>query len=221
MVNRQLPKYVHSFLTKRIGQRLICRVERAFTLMEVLVALAISVMLIAAIGWAMRMYLLNLNETQARLERTQVVRGVVQMVSNDLRAAIQYKPADVSGLQELMSSQSAAGLIGGLTGDQTDQLEQSGVDPTAIDVLDSGSGGAAGADPTAGGAAAAPNPASSTESAVPPDRPGLYGTTTQILIDISRLPRVDQYNPIVASTGEEMNSLPTDIKTIGYFCHSR
>ena len=188
--------------------------------MEVLLALAISVMLIAAIGWAIRVYLLNLNETQTRLERAQVARGVIQMVSNDLRAAIQYKPADVSGLEDLMSSQSAAGLLGGLSQDQTDQLEESGVDPSAL-----GGGGetggtdpSAGMDPSAGaGPAGAPNPATSTSSAAPPDRPGLYGTATEILIDISRLPRVDQYNPLVASGGAEMNALPTDIKTVGYY----
>lgn len=225
--------------------------RQGFSLLEVLLALAISVMLIAAISWAVHMYLHNLNKQQARLERAQVARGVIQMVSNDLRAAIQYKPSDVSGLQELMSSQSAAGLIAGLSQEQQDQLGDAGIDPGSLNSGSDGSGttggdttggsgtgsgsgagggigggsgtggtggmGAGGGTGAGGMSGGAVNPANNASAATPPERPGLYGTSTQIVIDISRLPRVDQYNPLVASSGSEMNALPSDIKTIGYF----
>jgi hypothetical protein len=48
--------------------------------------------------------------------------------------------------------------------------------------------------------------------------PGLYGTSTSIEIDISRLPRPDEYygqasDPVTGSLGD----LATDIKTVGYY----
>jgi len=36
------------------------------------------------------------------------------------------------------------------------------------------------------------------------------------MIDISRLPRIDQYNPLIASDADRMSS-PSDVKSIAYF----
>ena len=37
------------------------------------------------------------------------------------------------------------------------------------------------------------------------------------MIDISRLPRVDQYDPLVVGSEQSSISLPTDVKTVAYF----
>ena len=47
-------------------------------------------------------------------------------------------------------------------------------------------------------------------------RPTLIGTETALTVDVSRLPRLDEYNPLVASNSEEVQ-LPSDLKAISYF----
>jgi hypothetical protein len=48
--------------------------------------------------------------------------------------------------------------------------------------------------------------------------PGLYGTSTSIEIDVSRLPRPDEYYGQASDpTSGSLGDLPTDIKTVGYY----
>jgi hypothetical protein len=48
---------------------------------------------------------------------------------------------------------------------------------------------------------------------------GLYGTATQLQFDISRLPRVDQYQAVGNADGMGVE-IPSDIKTVVYFLQS-
>jgi len=47
-------------------------------------------------------------------------------------------------------------------------------------------------------------------------RPTMLGTESVIMIDISRLPRLDQYNPLVAAADLDAQS-PSDVKSLAYF----
>ena len=50
-----------------------------------------------------------------------------------------------------------------------------------------------------------------------PAKPGVYGNLYELQIDVSRLPRVDQYG-INSAAGDAMGpSIPSDIKTIAYY----
>ncbi len=158
------------------------RSRRAYTLLELLLALGLSVIVVAAIGMAIQVYMIALTKQQAMIERKQIVRSVFAMISNDLRAGIQYKAADYSGLETLV---------------QTQQLML------------------------------APQPEPDAPEEVPEDtgiiveeevsfRPTLLGESNVIMLDISRLPRLDQYNPLVAAADLEMQS-PSDVKSLAYF----
>jgi len=47
---------------------------------------------------------------------------------------------------------------------------------------------------------------------------GLIGTATELRIDISRLPRVDQYQGATSGSGQlSVADIPSDVKTIAYF----
>ena len=50
-------------------------------------------------------------------------------------------------------------------------------------------------------------------------RPTLIGTTNAIMLDISRLPRLDQYNPLLEKPSA-VESTISDIKTVSYFFSS-
>jgi len=50
-----------------------------------------------------------------------------------------------------------------------------------------------------------------------PPAPGLYGNQYQLQIDVSRLPRPDQYQPMLASNQLSLPEIPSDVKTVTYF----
>jgi hypothetical protein len=44
----------------------------------------------------------------------------------------------------------------------------------------------------------------------------MLGSENVVMIDISRLPRIDQYNPLIASA-EDLIQSPSDVKSVAYF----
>lgn len=200
--------------------------RRAFSLLELILALALSVVVVAAITTAIYQYMFHLSRQQAEIERKQVARGVVRMLTEDLRAAIQYKPEDYSALENLIESQSLAG-IGGLAGVDEENIDQEELEQQIVDaVADQNSGTA-----TAGGLSSESAPAAQSsgdeatgdtseeteeEPAEEGGRPTLIGNEFFVRVDTSRLPRLDEYNPIVSRRATEQ-SLPSDVKTITWF----
>jgi hypothetical protein len=146
------------------------------------------------------------------------------MIADDIRTTVRYQPYDTSGLQQMLSSAgssmlSGAGGMGVMTGGGG-----------------GGGGGAAPIDPTAGvgmaggtvsgmavggmsSGAAAPPPTEPTGPTVIP--PGIFGTESSIEIDVSRMPRPDEYviQPGDISRGT-LGDMPSDIKTVGYYVQS-
>lgn len=172
--------------------------SRGFSLLEVILALLLSVFVVAGIAAAIRLNVLTLEQQRTRIERTQVARSVLQVIARDLRAALQYKPADVSGLEEIMAgtnASAAAGADPSLLGEYAEGL---GIDDT---------GAIPGGDPAATSA--------SEDSGIIPIHPGLYGSETHLVIDVSRLPRIDEYAP--QFLGDGFKSIPSDAKTIVYY----
>lgn len=160
--------------------------RRGYSLLEVLLALALSVVVFSAIAMAIRIHLVALTKQQAMIERKQIARSVMTMVANDLRAGIQYKATDYSGLENLIASQQ---LTAGSMVPAEAEEEAAEAEPEESEVYD--------------------------EELVS-FRPTLIGTDNVLMMDISRLPRIDQYNPLIASSNAIAHS-PSDVKSVGYF----
>ena len=150
----------------------IPRGNKGYTLIELLLALGLSVAVIASITTAIQLYLISLTKQQASVERSQIARALLTMIERDLRSGIQYKPADYSGLDNLLKTQA---LAMGMP---------------------------------------APEPVIDEEQVA--FRPTLLGTESVLMIDISRLPRLDQYNPLIPSAEDEVQT-PSDVKSLAYF----
>jgi len=162
-----------------------------YSLMELLLALGLSVLVVLAIGLAIQIYLVSLTKQQARIERKQIVRSIFAMIGNDLRAGVQYKASDYSGLDTLV---------------QTQIINQQSLIPTVLDEEE-------------GGDEQVDEESKETGVIVEDEvafRPALLGSESAIMIDISRLPRLDQYNPLVAAADLETQT-PSDIKSLAYF----
>ncbi len=152
-----------------------------YTLLELLLALGLSVAVVVAIGMAIQTYLIALTKQQAMIERKQIARSVMSMIRNDLRSGIQYKATDYSGLEARIAEQTSQ-LAGGGDESEEEEVPDSGI--IVEDEVDF--------------------------------RPTLIGSTSAVMIDISRLPRLDQYNPFIA-TDESRVQTPSDVKSLGYF----
>lgn len=156
-------------------------VRTGYTLIELLLALGLSVVVITAIAMAIQIYLIALTKQQAIVEQKQIARALLQMIENDLRAGIQYKANDYSGLDNLLQTQ----LLMMSGGAPSDEDEESEPEPLIVEEEVS-------------------------------FRPTLLGSESVIMIDISRLPRLDQYNPLIASDESRVQS-PSDVKSLAYF----
>ncbi|MEL7498095.1 MAG: hypothetical protein AAFN77_10825 [Planctomycetota bacterium] len=173
---------------KTTSSRLRTSVRNAYTLLELILALALSLVVIMAIGMAIQLYLVALTNQQNYIERKTIARGVGEMVANDLRGGIQYKAADYSDLENLVQSQMM--MIN----------QAASIDPTT-------------GEPTEGESSETPPVVDEDNVAF---RPTMIGDNTSILIDVSRLPRLDEYNPLIANVESPVQT-PSDIKSVAYF----
>ncbi len=59
-------------------------------------------------------------------------------------------------------------------------------------------------------------PENIAESALPTSAPGLFGNKSELQLDVSRLPRLEQYQKLVGGVGS-VTDLPSDLKTVAYY----
>lgn len=217
--------------------------RRGMSLLEIVLSLALSVMVFTAISVAIQTHLSSLTKQQSKIERKQIARAALGMIANDCRASFQYKAADFSGLDNLIKSQEmmmseAVGQTGG-EADEADQGSEEEDDEGGGSEDDrDGTGGAGGSGGTGGnggtsgsggtgGSGGAPASSEMTQSeegeseglydeSLVSFRPILIGSKTALMLDISRIPRLDQYSPLIASAASLAQS-PSDIKSVAYF----
>lgn len=189
--------------------------RRGLSLLELVLALAISVVVIGLLTMAVNFQLRTFERRRDRIEEAALARAILRHISDDLRSAVAYRPVDLGGLDAV------AGNAADSTGLPTDAA--SGTDPSAAASGESGTpptGGAASADATATqptGEDAGVNMAS-TAAASGAYVAGLYGDQYSLQFDMSRLPRLDEYQAIVLDNGEQsITHVPTDIRTISYY----
>jgi len=172
--------------------------RQGFTLLEVMLALALSFLVLMGVAMAIDLHLRMLDKRQNEIEQSQLSRSVLQLIREDIRGAVQYTPFDSSALDDLIA----------------------GLDPLGADAAQAALGGgqsddgdADDAEPTAEESSSASQTVAS--SVAPPTRPGVYGNETALMVDVSRLPRRDQL--LYPQTLNGAPLLPSDIKTVAYY----
>ncbi len=163
----------------------------AVTLLELLLALALTGLLMVLITTAIDLNLRALDLRRTDVERSQLARAVLRHIAADLKNAILYQPIDVTGLPQADPADllgAGDDLLGDLFGD-----EELGLGLTTANNLD-----IAGA-------------------LEPTSQPGLFGNPHELQVDTSRLPRVDQYHQVLIGAEGAEASIPSDVKTVAYF----
>lgn len=198
-----------------------------FTLLEVIVAVGLMTIVVTVISTSVRLYFVNLRHAQTNMELTELARNTLQLIASDVRAAIQYKPVDVSGLQELIDSQAAAlsaptgNNSSGESGDEGEEGDGNGNgegDGEGDENNGDESNGESSASNEQDSESAEEQPANAEPPPAPPNRPKFIGGEQELYVDVSRLPRIDQYHPILHMNERgSYTSLPTDVKSVSYF----
>ena len=168
--------------------------SQGFTLLEVVLALALTSLIVITVASAIDLHLRVLEVGRTEVEEAQLARALLRLIANDLRSAVQYTPIDLADLVPDMaiSADDLAGLG-----------EEAGADPEDLEALDESD-----ADRTS----------NLTESSVVPSVPGLFGNRYELQVDTSRLPRIDQFNGMLSATGEvSFLDRPSDVKTVAYY----
>lgn len=187
------------------------RTRSGWTLLEMMLALALTTLLLSAIYNAMHIFYRGVNTTRSNVERDQLARTVLRRVSDDLRSAVRYMPADTSGLSGAASGglADAAAALGAATGG----TGSSGSTPSIpSSTSSSGSGSSSsGSSGSSGSSDSSDTSTESTDTTTAPPIPGVYGSSNYLQIDICRLPRPDE---IAANASRGMPT--SEVRTVSY-----
>jgi uncharacterized membrane protein YgcG len=205
---------------KRKGPSLVTsRRRRAFTLFELILAIALSITLLALIGTAINLYLLRVDASRSRVEEAQLARSVLSMIASDLRATTIYKPQDTSGVANLVAASAEYDV------DSIDSATP-GSAGTSGGATSAGSAGSAG---STGGASSGSSSSSNSAPATDLTMPlGLNGTLVEAYIDVERSPSMEELfltytgytnAKSLAATAGPMAApqRPSDVKTVRYY----
>lgn len=173
--------------------------SRGFTILEVVLTLSMAVVLMSLVGVTLQFYARNMNVRDMDVRRIQLAASLLQMMADDLRAAVYSEPFDASTLEAFLAS--AAG------GEAAQTL-----DPAASEVLGLDSGDALLEEP-----AMAAETMDLQNSMLTLRRPGMIGNQSEIQFDISRLPRLEQWQQTLSDSPAEVADVPSDLKTVTYY----
>jgi hypothetical protein len=266
-------------IVRSSGTGIALGMHRGVTLLELILALALSVLVLTAVGMSIDLYFKMLDVRRTNVEEAQVLRVVARKMADDIRNMVNPSPTDLSGLettfQNAMSAaqqqatavaaQTGVTVIGATnattgattigttnnTGGNTQAGGQAGGQAGANQAGGGGQGGGAqgggqgggagGGQGTgggsgggqsggaSGGASAGGSTGSSTGAGAAASSTStttatvvqLVGSLSELRLDVSRLPRVDQYKGLMTNQGQPNPvDLPSDIKTIVYFLRS-
>jgi type II secretory pathway pseudopilin PulG len=223
-----------------------------YTLLELLLALALTILVSGLIGMLLQIYYRTSELSQAEVQQAQVARNLLRMIADDIRSVVRYQEFDDSTLSSVLSA-SAGGGSGGASGGDSSGAASGGSATGGASTGGASSGGASmggatmGGSPSLGssggssgssstgssssgsssssmassdstGEESAANTSDMAASTSPPPTPGLYGNQYELMIDVSRLPRPDQYYSLQSTSLDmQMSDIPSDIKSVLYY----
>jgi prepilin-type N-terminal cleavage/methylation domain-containing protein len=232
-----------------------------FSLLELLLALALTAVVSILIGGLVQLFLVNETRGRDSVRQAQMARAILNMIAEDVRTTVRYYPYDTSGLDQMLGNamnNATGGALGALTGaagggaaggagavgagaggnpgssgSANPPASAAGGSPGANGSASGGSGAGAAAGSGGmsgglggsaaggmGGGAGSGSMAGAEGAAAGPTviPPGIFGSASSIEIDVSRLPRPDEYviQPGNMNTGS-LGDMPSDIKTVGYY----
>jgi prepilin-type N-terminal cleavage/methylation domain-containing protein len=166
-----------------------------FTLIELMLSLALIVVATALIGSLMQLYASSFATRGDDIRRAQLARSILTLIAEDIRSVVVEQEYDPSVLEQLLGASSGGG--------------ESTEDPAAS------TSGLASEEVGGEGMSAGTDLAMTATASLPP---GIYGTQFQLMVDVSRVPRPDEYIRLQQSMIDNtLTDIPGDMKTVTYY----
>lgn len=215
--NRQLSKRRAQHRTPRSGSTLT---RSGFTLIELMLALALIVVTTALIGSLMQMFSRNFATRGDDIRREQLARALLTKMADDIRSVVMPQEYDSSVLEQLLGASSSGGGGGGGGGPDAASSATGASSSLASGSSSIGSSIGAGMSSTSGSDSnAAGSGLSDTITTSLP--PGIYGDQYSLIVDVSRIPRPDEYiMPAASLIDHFLADVPGDMKTVTYYVQS-
>lgn len=136
------------------------RFQRGFTLLEIVLSLALAVLLIALVNMAVGIFLRTSQASRYQVDEAELAGNLLSQIAADLRSAVIRAATDTEAVEQLAAIMSA------------DELSQ-----RELDDLAQGTGNQSSSDDEV-----------SEPSESKPASPGLYGDAYQLQVDVGRFP---------------------------------
>jgi hypothetical protein len=203
--------------------------RRAFTLFELLLAIALSATLLILIGTAINLYLLRVDTSRTEVEESQLARNILAMIAADIRATSVYQTQDISAIAQLAAATATV---------DADSIDKSGTfQASALKTLSAlqskgtlqatnGQSSSSSSGSSGSGSSGDSSSSSGSSNQSPTDTvPGLNGSSTEIVLDVNRLPRTEELFPpdqkptATSSSSSSVSAAAhrTDAQTVRYF----
>ena len=160
----------------------------AMTLLEVILALALSLLVLWGLSMAIDSHLRVVDRSRRHVEQARLARSLLHRIADDIRSAIRYDPQNIRALMPQLTTPSLEDLAA-----------QAGLGQMDFSDIE---------DPEA----------TAAETTPPPPVPGIYGNRYELYIDLSRLPRLDQFQyELVATEGSPILDRTSAVKRVAYY----
>ncbi len=173
--------------------------RRGFTILEVVLTLSMAVVLMSLVGATLQFYATNMNVRDMDIRRVQLAASVLQMIADDLRATIYTEEFDSSVLEGFLTGAAGQAIAGAVDPAMSETLGLDAIDPSMLE------------DP------AASETLDLMASTLTLQRPGIIGNQFEMQFDISRLPRLEQWQQPLGDSTVEVADIPSDLKTVTYY----
>lgn len=211
-----LPCLANITFTPQDGQsKRRINVRSAFTLFELMLAIALSATLLTLIGTAINLYLIQVDTSREQVEEAQLARSILAMIADDIRATAIYQPQDVSSIAQLMASTAPFDIDSiddpgtAAFGNSNNVAGMSGNSNSGRASSASGTGGAARTLSSESSAASG----SVSELANVSMPLGLNGSLNELYVDVNRLPRRDElFSTVTGYTNAPLPTQPGSIR---------
>lgn len=173
--------------------------QQGVTLLELIISLALSGLLFAMITQMIGNHFHVLEKQRDNVEEVQLARALLSRMSQDIKSAVQYNGVDVEAAMGDIDVQGALEIASGAGMGMEDLL------------------------------GAADSLLSSSDSTTPsydfqttfPTSLGMYGDQQTLRVDISRIPRQEEYRAMYDPTEiGALQDIPSDVKLISYYCRT-
>ncbi|MBX3420576.1 MAG: hypothetical protein KF752_03365 [Pirellulaceae bacterium] len=169
------------------------RQRKAFTLLELMLSLSLIVVATALIGSVMSLYARSFSTRGQEVRNKQLARSILQMIADDIRAVVVQQPVSPSILTHMYESVPGSAAVLSASGSMAEQTDA--------------------ASNSTGSQSAGAGQSVDLTMAMPP---GIYGNQNELSLDVSRIPRADEYLQPMASL-ITLTDRAADIKRVSYF----